>query len=96
MSSKQVTKKTDSTLEQIQKEYAAILVYEMLNINDVAVLADSAYNLRQLDSKLKQKVYRTTINVGTKDMNQCIDKNCTCKNHKKKSYDGVTIHHDYH
>jgi len=64
-SSKQVTKKVDSTLEQIQKEYAAILVYEMLNINDGAVLADSAYKLRQMDSKLKQKGYRATITVGT-------------------------------
>ena len=55
----------DTTLLQIEKEYAAILVYEMLTINDGAVLADSAYKLRQLDSKLKQKGYRATITVGT-------------------------------
>jgi len=30
------------------------------------VLADSAYKLRQLDSKLKQKGYRDTITVGAK------------------------------
>ena len=64
-SSKQVTKKVDSTLDQIQKEYTAILVYEMLTINDGAVLADFTYKLRQLDSKLKEMGLRATIKIGT-------------------------------
>lgn len=64
-SSKQVTKKVDSTLDQIQKEYTAILVYEMLTINDGAVLADFICKLRQLDSKLKEMGLRATIKIGT-------------------------------
>ena len=64
-SSKQVTKKVDSTLDQVQKEYTAISVYEMLTINDGAVLADFAYKLRQLDSKLKEMGLRATIKIGT-------------------------------
>jgi len=28
--------------------------------------------------------------------NECDDLHCKCKNHKKKSYVGVTVHHDFH
>lgn len=55
----------DTTLLQIEKEYAAILVYEMLTISDGAVLADSAYKLRQLDFKLKEMGLRATVKIGT-------------------------------
>ena len=34
--------------------------------------------------------------VGVNTMTECNDKNCTCKNHKKKSYVGKTVNHDYH
>ena len=55
---------TDTRLSQIEKEYATILVYEMLTINDGATLANSAYKLRQLDAQLKKMGLRATIKVG--------------------------------
>ena len=44
-----------------------------------------------------------SVNLECKDVeeiwlneNNCDYPNCKCKNHKKKSYVGITVNHDYH
>ena len=47
------------------EEYAMVLVNELGTINDGAALADSAFKLRQLDSKLQEKGLRAIVTVRT-------------------------------
>ena len=63
---KTTTKQDDSVkLELIQKEYASILVHQMLSNDDAATVLSARSRLKFYDDKLRQMGLRATIKVGT-------------------------------
>ncbi len=56
---------TDTRLSQIEKEYATILVNQMLNTDDSVSMFNAKARLHFYDLKLKEMGLKATIKVGT-------------------------------